>query len=203
MALNDRAGRVLLTTTVSACVLSLSSGALAQTTTEQATDRRAAPVAVVESVPLSVSGAVSISGAPDVTVKNTAADPALVRDVDRVMSEPFQTGTPPTFFETNFGAANLVTVPAGKRLVVEYASAWVNASSAGGLLAISLSTAARANDLTCHPQGQNALNHIYTCATPMKQYVEAGESLTFIVQTLSNSGGNFRVFVSGHYETVP
>jgi len=204
MAINYRFARVLLWTMASIGVLTLALGAQEQAPKVQADeDKKVTPVAVVESIPLSVTGTVSINGSPGVTVNNTNIAPVLVRDVDRAIIEPFQTGTPPTFFQTNFGTANLGAVPVGKRLVVEYATAWVNASSEGGLLAISLSAGGQANDLTCHAQGENALNHIYTCATPMKMYVEANQTLTFIVQTLSNTGGNFRVFVSGHYESVP
>ena len=38
---------------------------------------------------------------------------------------------------------------------------------------------------------------------PTKQYVQAGETLSFSVQTLTSQGGFYRVFVSGYYEPVP
>jgi hypothetical protein len=57
--------------------------------------------------------------------------------------------------------------------------------------------------LSCSSIGQNAFNFIYACTGPTRQYVAAGETLTFTAQTFAGSGGFFRAFVSGHYETVP
>ncbi len=52
-------------------------------------------------------------------------------------------------------------------------------------------------------QGQNALNYVYACGALTKQYVNAGETLRFSAETFANSGGFFRVLVSGYYEPVP
>src|SRR5262245_50630279 len=90
--------------------------------------RPATPVEIVAPVPVPVSGSLGISGTPNVTVSNTAASPALTRDVDNPARAPFQTafctnatfggGTPQTCI-----APTSLTVAAGRRLVIEYVEA--------------------------------------------------------------------------------
>lgn len=198
MARMYRSGRVVIT---AAAVVSLF--AQAQRANAQA-QKPPAPVTIVGSVPLPVSGTVTIDGDASVTVNNAETAPIPTRDVDRATREAFQLGVVPTAFTGNTGSRDLVTVPAGTRLVVEYVSAWINAGAEGGLLGTTISSGSSAvNGLSCTPQGQNALNFVYACAGPTKHYVNAGETLRFAVQTFANAGGFYRVFLSGYYEPVP
>ena len=198
MARKYRSGRVLIAAAAVAFLLAPAQRASAQTT------RPPTPVTIVESVPLPVSGTVAIGGAPSVTVNNTDTAPVPTRDVDRVAREVFQVGIIPTAFVGSIGSRDLVTVPAGKRLVVENVSAWVNAGAAGGLLGINISAGSESvNELPCTPQGQNALNFVYACGGLTKHVVNAGQTLRFTAQTFANAGGFFRVLVSGYYEPVP
>lgn len=198
MTTMNRSGRVLIAATAVGLLV-----AQAQRATAQG-QKPPAPVSIVQSVPLPISGTVTVGGDTSVTVNNTATAPVPTRDVDRVVREAFQVGVIPTSFSGSSATRDLVTVPAGKRLVVEYASAWINAGGAGGLLAVSIYTGSQAvNDLPCTPQGQNALNFVYACGALTKQYVNAGETLRFSVETFANSGGFFRVLVSGYYEPAP
>jgi hypothetical protein len=207
MAMHYRPGRTLLTAVGLTCLLLQAQGAFGQTPVTEAPptkEKKAAPVVVVNPAPIPVTGTVSIGGTPAVTVNNSDAAPVPVRDVGRVAKERFQMSTVSTFFPTSFAATEVVTVPAGKRLVIEYASAWINAGGAGGLLAANLSSGVGVtNTLACLAQGQNALNFIFSCAGPVTQYVEPGATLNFNFQTFANSGGFYRVFVSGYYEPVP
>ena len=84
-----------------------------------------APVSIVNPLPLPVSGAIGLAPGSSLTIANGADNPVLVRDVDeRPAYQPFRTR-----FSVGFSigeSADLVsgyTVPAGKRLVVEDASA--------------------------------------------------------------------------------
>ena len=161
-------------------------------------------VAIVDSVPLPISGTVTVQGESSVTVVNPSTQPVPVRNVDDPRREPVQFGNVATGYSGGFGAVEFVTVPAGKRLVIEHASAWVNVGSAGGLLAASLSTSpTQVNQLPCSLIGQNALNFLHACTGPTRHYVEAGQTLRFAFETLSSSTGFFRAFVAGYYETVP
>ncbi len=207
MAMSHQSGRIVLTALGVACLLTQGPAASAQTPVPEAAptkEKKPSPVIVVNPEPIPVSGTVSIGGIPAVTVTNTDAAPVAVRDVDRAATEPFQTASVSTFFPTSFAATDLVTVPAGKRLVIEYASAWINSGGAGGLLAANLSSGpGMTNTLACFAQGQNTLNFIFSCAGPIRHIVEPGGTLSFNFQTFASAGGFYRVFVSGHYEAVP
>src|SRR5262245_29150809 len=84
-----------------------------------------APVTVVNTtanpVPVVQQGALTINGTPNVNVANTAASPAIVRDTDNPASEPVTltiNQAMPNDANTLF--VDLYTVPANKRLVIEY-----------------------------------------------------------------------------------
>lgn len=199
MARSNRSGRVLATAAAVACVMVPAQRASAQ---EQ---KPPAPVSIVESVPLPISGTVTIGGDAAVTVKNADTAPVPVRDVDRRARQHFQTSTVPTSFSGRSATGNVVTVPAGKRLVVEQVSAWINSGGPGGLLGANLLSGdpLHVQAVSCVPQGQNALNYIFVCAGPTKHYVESGQTLRFGLETIADEGGFYRVFVSGYYEPVP
>lgn len=63
-----------------------------------------------------------------VTVTNAATAPVPVRDVDNGARQPFY-ATAELTIDTRVGCSTLTTVPAGKRLVVEYASGEVSENS--------------------------------------------------------------------------
>ena len=206
MARNYPPGRMLLTVAGLACLLAPAQGAFAQAPAraESSHDKKATPVVVVNPAPVPVSGTVSIGGTPTVTVNNTGNAPLPVYDVDRVAPELFQMSTVSTSFPTSFASTEIVTVPPDQRLVIEYASAWINSGGAGGLVAANLSSGpGLTNTLSCVAQGQNTLNFVFACAGPIRQYVEPGATLSFNFQTFAGAGGFYRVFVSGHYEPAP
>lgn len=59
----------------------------------------------------------------DVRIVNTEAQPALTRDVDHPAREPFQTKIPVGFTPDAREGTGQITFPAGKRFVMEHASA--------------------------------------------------------------------------------
>jgi hypothetical protein len=159
----------------------------------------AAAPPITEPVRVEVTNAV-------VPVEVSNADPVLVRDADRSTTEPFQAGTTPSSFSGGSANATLVTVPAGKVLVVEYVSAWINAGAAGGLLATTLrrsSGGSQVAQIVCHPQGQNSLNYIFACAGQTLIRFGPGESVLFTVETMSSTTGFYQVFIAGHYVPAP
>jgi len=121
-----------------------------------------------------------------------------------LVPEPFQFGTSSTGFSGTGTEINIVTVPAGKLLVVEYASVTIHGIGSGGLSSVTLQTGAVSgsavyNQLACNQIGSGS----YACAGPTKQYVLAGERLTFSFATSADIGGSFRFFVSGYYAHSP
>ena len=129
-----------------------------------------------------------------------------VRDVGEAGKEPFQAGTPFASFSTDFVRLTLTTVPANRRLVIEHASASVNATAAGGLAVVRLGAGGFSllDELACVPMGQtsNNLNHFFSCSGQTKFYATAGQTVTLEVST-AGSGGFARGFISGYLVPVP
>jgi len=67
---------------------------------------------------------VNVVNTPNVNVVNTTASPVPVRDVDNPASQPFQAKVVVGFADgaSTTGDITIATVPAGKRLVIEYLS---------------------------------------------------------------------------------
>jgi hypothetical protein len=101
----------------------------------------------------------------------------------------------------------VVTVPAGKRLVIEHLSAWVNATGPDGIASVSIGieNVGQFNQAPCQQTGQtaNGLNHFFACATPTKYYVGPGQTLQFHVAVSNGDGGFHRATLSGYYVPVP
>ena len=120
--------------------------------------------------------------------------------------EPVQFRTPFSIFSNGFGKVTLVTVPAGKRLVIEHVSGSVNDNSGSGLTACSLQldeTPTPVDWLPCESQSSNALNHFYTVNRQTKFYAGPGAVVLFTASTFSDLGrGSLAAFVSGYYEPV-
>ena len=74
-------------------------------------------------VQLAPGTAVAVSGTPTVQVGNTAANPVPVHDAATPKRTPFQVGFDITISHGFGGGEASFTVPDGKRLVIEYASA--------------------------------------------------------------------------------
>jgi hypothetical protein len=166
-----------------------------------------APVNIVSSVPLNVSGTVALIPGGVVEIGNAPSSPVPVRDVDEAAKEPFQQGTVTTVFSSSSSATDVLTVPAGKRLVIEHFSAWINATGPDGLSSISIGVenTGQFDQAMCSQTGKtaNGLNHFFSCSSSTKLYVDAGQTLQFFVAVANSNGGFHRAFVSGYYVPVP
>lgn len=166
-----------------------------------------APVNIVASVPLNVSGSVALVPGGAVEVSNAPDNPVPVYDVTKVAKEPFQHSTVTTAFSSSSSNADIVTVPDGKRLVIEHFSAWINATGPDGLSSITIGfpSGGAFDQPLCLPIGKtaNGLNHFFQCSSTTKFYAEAGQTLRFFVSVANSDGGFHRAFVSGYYEPVP
>jgi hypothetical protein len=166
-----------------------------------------APVNIVSSVPLNVSGNVALVPGGAVEISNAPENPIPVYDVSKAVNEPFQHGTVTASFSSSSANVDIITVPAGKRLVIEHVSAWINASGPDGLAAITIGIAPGGpfDQPLCQQVGKTAtgLNHFFQCASTTKFYAESGQTVRFFVSLANSDGGFHRVFVSGYYEPVP
>jgi hypothetical protein len=170
-------------------------------------NRPPTPVDVVASVPLNVSGNVALVPGGEVNIGNLPDSPVPVRDVGRAAKEPFQQATISTAFNGSSSSAEVVTVPAGKRLVIEHFSAWINASGPNGLASISIGVqgSGQFDQASCQQTGQtaNGLNHFFACSGPTRFYAEAGQTVHFFVALSDSDGGFHRALLSGHFVPVP
>jgi hypothetical protein len=161
----------------------------------------------MSSVPLNVSGNVALVPGGAVEINNAPGNPVPVYDVTRVAREPFQIGTITAAFNGSSANTDVITVPAGKRLVVEHLSAWIKASGPDGLAAITIGITPGGpfDQPLCQQVGKTAsgLNHFFQCASTTKSYAEAGQTVRFFVSLANSDGGFHRAFVSGYYELVP
>ena len=155
-----------------------------------------APVNIVSPLPLPVTGSIEV----------TTIDPLPTRDADVAAREPVQFRTSTTLF-TGQGKVVLVTVPAGKRLVIEHVSGSVNDNSGTGITSCTLQSEEAGfplDWLPCESMFINALNHIYAVNRQTKFYASPGAVVSFTASTFSDLGkGSLSAFASGYYEPVP
>jgi hypothetical protein len=144
----------------------------------------------------------------DVNVVNPATSPVLVRDVDRPTEQPYQDTAEITIpFDETGGTGALNPVPAGKRLVVEYATARANLP-AGQMAKVTLVVGMIRYELPFIPQGtfgfSPALRTFLAGSEPVRLYVNAGETLSVATERSTGDGAAFvRVSISGHLVNVP
>lgn len=153
---------------------------------------------------------VGILGTPvPVTVGNLPAAPVPVRDVDNPARQPFQVQGEGAFaFSTTF-STTVFTVPANKRLVIQFASALVNVpvgqkvrlrvgKLGGGGAAFLVATLQGTFTPIATPAD------FYTASQPMLLYAEAGDFITVTAIRDSTTGNGAADFwVTGYLIDVP
>jgi len=139
-----------------------------------------------------------------VTVTNT---PLPVREVADPAKQPFQAMEIAQITDLNH-LFQLATVPAGKRLVIEYASAGSNVTAGTKMVAVITTTAGGntvSHSLVMVDQGllQGSLNIV--AAQPMRLYADPGTPVTGIIwrDSPNGGGGNWGMTISGYFVDVP
>ena len=137
--------------------------------------------------------------------------PALVRDVDNGDLNPVRMAISVSLNATDtYGERDGITVPAGKRLVIDNVSMWAfTSSSSDKITGVWLSVKPGANYLLLDPAANEVRNltfggSIAAYNRPVKAYFEAGETLfaqVFADGTSSTKIVNY--YIQGHYITVP
>jgi hypothetical protein len=166
-----------------------------------------APVTIVSPLPLPVTGTVAVTGVPlSITVNNSAANAVPVRLVDD--REPAQFRSVNNGIKNGIGLVTLVTVPAGKQLVVEHVSLGANIERDGGAATCALDTADFDGPLAylvCNSTGasSNGFNH-YVAANATTEFRAApGAVVRLFIQTANGGEGFVSGSISGYYEPAP
>jgi hypothetical protein len=143
-----------------------------------------------------VSGSVSITGTPDVKVTNTASAPVLTRDVDNPALQPFQNVRVISTPAGLLGGDETFTVPAGKRLVIEFVSfqgSWP-AGQATTRLFIGVCNSGGGACQTrfffpAVPQGPDfGGDSLFTASSPTRLYADPGTDVTVSVRRNAAAG---------------
>jgi len=166
-------------------------------------------VPVTGSLTLAGTPGVVVTNAPDVVVTNSAANPILVRNVDRATALPFAREV----FEnipagSQFSTTSLmtITVPVGKRFVIETFTCRIETVTPQTVLG---GFAARTNNyvneyfspLTGTPFGP--LTYFET-STPVKAYADAGSDVWAYFRLSSPaSGASVRCTFAGYLVDMP
>lgn len=168
---------------------------------------------VTGTVNLATGTAVGINGTVGLdsqnnTVKIDSSSPVPVRDADNPARQPFQTEL--DFFEADgsYGATQSFTVPANKRLVIEYVSA-DSGVPVGELTRIGISTEIN-GQYQGHHVVANRLGAVgngddeFVAGQPMTVYADPGTDV-FVGFSRNNAVGfaNCFVTISGHFVDIP
>jgi hypothetical protein len=148
--------------------------------------------------------------AKDVVVTNTPANPVPVRNVDEGSRQPFQRPFSVNLAPTeSFGEATF-TVPAGKRIVVEYAS--LRASLPPGQTVFVNIVTTTAGQSAFHPvlisdQGMYGVLHLVGASHQTRIYADPGTTITVQFgrdpSAGAPGGANFFMTLSGYRVDVP
>ncbi len=150
---------------------------------------------------LAVAAPLSVQADPTkVVVENTNSKPALVQTVNGPASKAFQARVTLNVADGVGGANGFVTIPAGKRLVIEYASAWAQAPS-GQIVNFSIQTmfngdtAFTPHYLPAVQQNADVITQLFIAGSPVRLYADAPQVL-LRVDRGSNVTGPVTAFIS-------
>ena len=131
---------------------------------------------------------VGISGTPSVEVVNTSDSPVLGRDVDHPARHPFQRGVVIEFATGEGIASAQFTVPADKRLVIEYVSANIILTE-GVMFRFSVRTSAGSSTGTHYfaPISQPNFPEAYTISQDTRVYAAPGSTVTIEARRTVNA----------------
>ena len=157
-------------------------------------------------VALSGVPAVSLASGATVQIGNTVGSPALVRDVDRPVAQPFRTQV--TSFFTSGSADTTVnsaaTVPAGKHLIIEFISVKITLPAGQAALFAKLDTTVFDQFITLTAAGSDSVGNVYFVATH-KVFVILDPGQFLQASAFRNSltgGGNIAMTVSGYLADI-
>lgn len=166
---------------------------------------------VREPVPTTVQGTaqVSISNSPTVQVGNGDGDPIPVK-MTTVSRLPFQASATGAFGIGSVSGSGLIAVPAGKRLFIEYASAFVTLPSGQNLHQISISTTVGGGTVQHYlTRGFNGphfsgTDDVFASGQEIRLSADGGTAVVFsLARSSAAASGTLAVTVSGYLEDLP
>lgn len=151
----------------------------------------------------------------DVFVTNDGTSPAVVRDVDNPTRQPFAmdfdleftAGSSAVGLPGDPGGSASFTVPSGKRLVIEFATAICNVPSGQqcrlGILESESGVLVK-HDLAVSDHQLWPVTHLHTATQPMRIYIEPSGSVFVFGRRSDGTGtGTLDFSLSGYFVDVP
>jgi hypothetical protein len=152
---------------------------------------------------------VAVSGTPTVQVGNTAANPVLMRDVDRSSKTPYNAKILVPIADGQdfvFSDPSLV-VPAGKRLVIKYASVDVEVpvgQVVSGSLVVTTQSQIPYQFILNRQASPNGTTDVFLAAQLLEIWLEPGAKINVEINRNSTlGGGGAIVTISGYLENAP
>lgn len=155
--------------------------------------------------PAVLAGVVLLAEGIVVTPVHAQVRPALVRDQDNPALAPVTASTTLVLIPINTQQV-LMTVPAGKRLVIEHVSYFASGDASDQLIYLSLrvgSLGEVVHVFQINPPHTAFISGttIQDGGTPIKAYFEAGQDVVVSASHTSNVPRQVQVFVTGYYIT--
>jgi hypothetical protein len=142
-----------------------------------------------------------------VLITNKANNPVFIKDVDLAARQPFQWDKTVDFDPSQLGGSASFTVPAGKRLVIEFVSGDIFVTK-GKIVTFGVNTTvngtATAHHLLLTPQGgSGGYIESYLASQSLRLYADSNTTVTLGVN--STEGGDTKGFftVSGYLVNLP
>jgi hypothetical protein len=173
------------------------------------------PITVQGTADVNVSNTPTVKLASGTTVQvgNTETNPVRVQNTDESARQPFRAMVNAFFEDSTIIYQDVVTVPAGKRLVIEYVSGMAAVGIGQKVLFFIGHTRPSEPDLfyyfTATPQGElvnlGAGKEHFTACQLTRIYAEAGENIYFRAKrSSSDSVHNYaQLTISGYFVDVP
>jgi hypothetical protein len=204
--------RTFLVLLLTLCVIGLVMLQYGRNTVKAAPAPQLTPVIVTnagadQSAPVPISGSVSITGSPTVSLTNDATTPLPVRDVDRPAAQPFHyqgtlTWVTGFLFANADGTQNFV-VPSGKRLVIEFVSLQSGVPTGDKVMFARLDTTVSSLVLSLTDAGVGGdHNEIFTATHRVFTIIDGGTTVTptaYCGDAIDGcAGGTVLISVSGY-----
>lgn len=140
-------------------------------------------------------------GTPPAPIPVTVSNSSLnIRDIDNGALQPVTISLSPNSASST-SATDSFTVPAGKRLVIEFVSASNTQYNAGGAATEYLITTVGGNQ--AYFRIVNTVASTATVNMPVKIYADPGTQVSALEQQLGGSSCGGIMNISGHYVNVP
>jgi hypothetical protein len=161
------------------------------------------PITGSVSVTNPITGSVSITNVPTVHINNTAASAVPVVNINDF--QPFQTSVGATEIGTNVTTLPVTTVPAGKRLVIEFVSMSGQVPPGEHVELFQLNTIAgpvggATHDFLVNPQPDAVIGDaLFRTSEAVKIYANPGSQVSALIRRNSTAGTAFyAVTISGY-----